>query len=109
MVTFDTTIVRAFRRDHSYNSSALEDAEKLKYDKYLDPYARACGLAFVPLASTSIGQLGADLLRVLWVCALLAVGRAEAKGLMARFLLRRMALAPMCWRRRRDGASCFRR
>ena len=44
----------------SYNPSALEDAdsEKLKYDKYLDPYARACGLAFVPLASTSIGQLG---------------------------------------------------
>ena len=80
MVTFDTTIVHAFHRDHSYNSSALEDAEKLKYDKYSDPYARVCGLAFVPLASTSIGQLGADLLRVLWVRAIIAVGRAEVEG-----------------------------
>ena len=78
---FDTTIVHALHRDHSYHTSALGDAEKLKYDEYLDPYARAaCGLAFVPLASTSNGQLGADLLRVLWVCAILAVGRADAEG-----------------------------
>ena len=80
MVTFDTTIVHVFHCDHSYNSSALEDAEKLKYDKYLDPYARVCSLAFVPLASTSICQLGADLLLVLWVCSILAVGRAKAEG-----------------------------
>ena len=63
----------------------LEDAEpeKSKYDKYLDPYARFGGFAFVPQASTSIGQLGADLLRVLWVCAIfLAVTRswADAEG-----------------------------
>ena len=52
-----------------------------KYDKYLDPYARPCGFVFVPLASTSIGQLGANLLRVLWVCTILTVSLAYAEGI----------------------------
>ena len=65
-------------------------------------YARACCLAFVPMAST----FGANLLRVLLVCAILA-GIAQTKrtrrGLMDRFLLLHMALVPVCWRRRRVG------
>ena len=40
------------------NPKVLEDAEKGKYDKYLVAHIRS-GFAFVPLASTSIGQLGA--------------------------------------------------
>ena len=38
---FDTTIFHAFHSNHSYNPSALKDAEKGNFDKYLDPYARS--------------------------------------------------------------------
>ena len=104
MVTFDTTIVHAFHRDHRYN--ALEDAEKLKYDKYLDPYAASRLPPWPPRqlvswVQTCCGFFGSAL-SLRWA-------GLKRRGLMARFLLRHMALAPMCWRRRRDGASCFRR
>ena len=77
MVTFNTTIVHVFHHDNSYNFSALKDTES---SSMISTWTPMQGPAFVPLASTSIGQLGANLLLVLWVCAILAVGLAKVEG-----------------------------
>jgi hypothetical protein len=78
VVTFDTTIVHAFQANHTFLADAVGAAEPRKYAKYLDAYGRQ-GAAFVPLASSSIGELGADLLRLLWICAAMAVHAAEVR------------------------------
>ena len=77
-MTFDTTIVHAFQANHTFLADVVGAAESRKYAKYLDAYGRQ-GAAFVPLASSSIGELGADLLRLLWICAAMAVHAAEVR------------------------------
>ena len=67
-MTFDTTIVHAFQATHTFLADAVGAAELRKYAKSLDAYGRQ-GAAFVPLSSSSIGELGADLLLLLWISA----------------------------------------
>ena len=65
LLVMDFELGHTFTSSHKFKSQNIANMEHQKRSKYLSAYHYA-GMAFAPLVSNSLGQLGPDLLRVLW-------------------------------------------